>query len=95
MGLTEKNVEDYLKAKVEDAGGMYIKIPAVYASGIPDRLILMPGGKAAFAELKRPQGGRLSPLQRDYWLPKLASLGFIAQRVKNYEEADELIGRLL
>lgn len=95
MGLTEKNVEDYLKDKVEDAGGMYIKIPAVYASGIPDRLILMPGGKAAFAELKRPQGGRLSPLQRDYWLPKLTSLGFVAQSVRNYSEADILVQRLL
>lgn len=95
MVLTEKNIEDYLKAKVEDAGGLYIKIPAVYASGIPDRLILMPGGKIAFAELKRPKGGRLSPLQRDYWLPKLQSLGFVARSVKNYDEADKLVRLLL
>lgn len=94
MVITEKNVEDYLKIKVEDAGGMYIKLPAIYTEGIPDRLILMPGGKLAFAELKRPKGGSLSALQRDYWLPKLTRLGFVARRVRNYEEADDLVWEL-
>ena len=93
MIVTEKNVEDYLKGKVEAAGGMYIKIPAVYATGIPDRLILMPKGRVAFAEIKRPRGGRIAPIQK-WWQEKLRSLGFIAEVVKNYDEADELVRRL-
>lgn len=93
MPITEKNVEDYLKTRVEASGGMYIKIPAVYATGIPDRLILMPGGVAAFAEIKRPKGGKVAPLQ-GWWQEKLRALGFTAEVVRNYEDADGLVEKL-
>ncbi len=31
--------------------------------GLPDRLVLLPGGRAAPVELKKPKGGAVAPLQ--------------------------------
>lgn len=39
-----------------------VKFVSPGLSGVPDRLLLIPGGRVAFAELKAP-GGRLRPLQ--------------------------------
>ena len=90
----EREVEAYLKTKVEGLGGKYIKIPATYEEGIPDRLVVMPGGKIAFVELKRPIGGRLAPMQK-YQIAKLKKLGCLVRVVKNYVEADELIKEMI
>ena len=89
--LTEAQVETYLRKKVKALGGLCLKLPAVYVEGIPDRLILLPGGIALFVETKRPEGGRVAPLQ-EYWQKKLRRLGFVSEIVKNYEEIDELFG---
>ncbi len=49
---SEKLLERKLSNLVKKAGGLSIKIPALHFAGIPDRLILMPLGKAYFVELK-------------------------------------------
>ena len=59
----EKDVESYLRGKIEAAGGRCVKFIPDNNRGWPDRLILLPGGRVCWAELKRPQGGRLSPAQ--------------------------------
>ena len=94
MLILEKDIEAYLKARVEGYLGKYIKLPAVYESGIPDRLVLLPGGRLAFVELKRPKGGKLSALQV-YQIKRLRELGFTAEVVRNYKDADELLKRLM
>ena len=90
MNYTEAQVEAYLRKKVESKGGLCLKLPAVYVEGLPDRLILMPGGRAMFAETKRPRGGRVAPLQT-YWQERLRALGFTAEIIKSYEEVDRLM----
>ena len=60
--------------------------------GQPDRIVLMPGGKAIFVELKRP-GGREGALQR-YWKVTLGTLGFDCYTIYNYTELQELIDGL-
>ena len=44
-------------------------------SGVPDRIILLPGARIIFAETKRPKGGKISPLQ-EWWAKTLRQLGF-------------------
>ena len=59
--------------RVREAGGRALKLyPAV--AGIPDRLVLLPGGWLAFVEVKSTTG-RLKPAQRR-WRDVLQELGF-------------------
>ena len=52
--MLEKDIESKLKNKVKKLGGRAYKFVSPGNSGIPDRLIILPGGKVGFAELKRP-----------------------------------------
>jgi hypothetical protein len=54
---------------------MCIKLSPVGYVGIPDRLVLMPGGRIAFVEVKKPKGGVIAPMQR-WWRERLIGLGF-------------------
>lgn len=88
--ILEKEVEAYLKKKVEGLGGICLKFPATFAEGIPDRLIILPGGHYAWVELKRPKGGRLSEIQK-YQHKKLRTIGCKVYVLKNYQEVDDFI----
>lgn len=52
--MRESRVEAALKAAVEAEGGLAIKLASVNRRGLPDRLILLPGGRVDFIELKAP-----------------------------------------
>ena len=45
-----------------DMGGVALKFVSPGLAGVPDRLVLLPGGKAGFVELKVP-GKAMRPLQ--------------------------------
>lgn len=71
----EKDIEKKLVHKVRQHGGLCLKWVCPGWAGVPDRIILMPGGKIVFVELKRPKGGVLSSRQV-WWANKLRTLGF-------------------
>lgn len=52
--MREKTVEAALRKAVEDEGGLCLKWVCPGHTGVPDRIILFPGGVIAFVELKRP-----------------------------------------
>ena len=60
--LREKEVEQKLIEAVKKMGGIAPKFTSPGFDGMPDRLILLPGGRFAFAELKAP-GKKPRPLQ--------------------------------
>ena len=76
--MREKNIETRLVAEVRRRGGLAPKFVSPGLDGVPDRLILLPGGKFAFAELKAP-GKTLRPLQalRKRQLEKLGFRVFV------------------
>ena len=76
--MREKNIEARLVAEVRRRGGLAPKFVSPGLDGVPDRLILLPGGKFAFAELKAP-GKTLRPLQalRKRQLEKLGFRVFV------------------
>ena len=86
----EHDVESYLNLKVKAAGGRSIKLLAAYEEGIPDRLIVLPGGRIFFCELKRPKGGKLSDMQI-YKIAKLRKLGCTVYVPRNKQMIDEMI----
>ena len=52
--MREKQIEQKLVQAVRKSGGMCMKFVSPNFDGMPDRVILLPGGKIAFAELKAP-----------------------------------------
>lgn len=72
--MRESAVERILVAEVKKRGGLAVKFVSPGLDGVPDRLVLLPGGKLAFVELKAP-GGRMRPLQKKR-AKQLAGLGF-------------------
>lgn len=75
MTTLEKEIEAKLRQMVKRHRGMCLKWVCPGWVGVPDRMILLPGGRIMFAELKRPKGGRLSTMQK-WWRKKLTELGF-------------------
>ena len=52
--MREKQIERQLTLMAKSRGGIAPKFVSPSFVGMPDRLILMPGGMMAFAELKAP-----------------------------------------
>ena len=48
----EKTVEAYLRRRVKEAGGLALKLVCPGWTGVPDRLILMPGARVYSAATK-------------------------------------------
>lgn len=82
--ILERDVEHAYCKKVKAAGGLAIKLVSPSMAGLPDRLILMPGGVMWFVEFKRP-GGRPRPLQIRVH-ETLRRLGFTVKIVDSLEE---------
>ena len=70
-----------------------LKLTTKGSTGWPDRLILIPGGKALFLELKAP-GKKPRPLQL-YRIRELRRLGYDVEWADNYDDAMGHITRSL
>ena len=75
MTPLEKDIERKLVESIQRLGGFCLKWVCPGWSGVPDRIVLLPGGRIYFVETKRPKGGQLSALQRK-WREWLMKLGF-------------------
>ena len=60
--MREKQIERKLVNAVKAAGGIAPKFVSPGYDGMPDRLLLLPGGRMAFVEVKAP-GEKPRPLQ--------------------------------
>ena len=90
--ITEKNIEQKLVKEVKNAGGLCLKFTSPGFDGVPDRIILMSGGKMAFAEIKAP-GKKLRPLQ-ERRKRQLESLGFLVYCLDNTDKIGEIIDEI-
>lgn len=89
MATLESDIEKKLRLMVAKHGGLCLKWVCPGWSGVPDRIILLPGGHIIFCELKRPKGGKIEVLQT-WWRKRLQTFGFLSVVVKNAEEVDQL-----
>ena len=89
MATLEKDIEKKLRLTVVKHGGKCLKWVCPGWSGVPDRIVLLPGGRIIFCETKRPQGGRLEVLQKK-WREWLTRLGFTAVVIKNDDDINQL-----
>lgn len=87
--MREKTIEEHLVKAVRLMGGLAPKFVSPGLDGVPDRLLLLPDGRMAFAELKAP-GKQLRPLQIRR-KRQLETLGF---RVFVIDSTDQIGGVL-
>lgn len=88
--VTEKQIEERLKKEISKLKGFCIKFKAPAFNGVPDRLILLPGKRFYFVELKKPKGGVLSPVQLS--VHKIfAKLGFEVKVILTFEQLNDFI----
>ena len=90
--MKEKTLEQKLVQLVRKKGGQAFKFVSPGAAGVPDRLLLFPGKKMAFCELKAP-GKKLRPLQ-SYRIGQLRRLGFRVYVVDNEERIGEMLNEI-
>lgn len=86
--MREKQVEQRLVQAVKQRGGICPKFVSPGFAGMPDRLILLPGGRFAFAELKAP-GEKPRQLQksRHRLLMRLGFPVFVIDALEQIETA--------
>lgn len=90
---SEKALEAELRERCKALGWLCIKLTSQYQRGLPDRLILMPGGRVCFAEIKTT-GKKPTALQR-MTHERLRALGYRVEVVDTTESLDNLIVELL
>lgn len=88
--MLEKDVEKHLCDGVKnELHGLALKFVSPGFNGVPDRIILLPGGKIYFVETKAP-GKKLRKLQM--WVCGLIKdLGFAVLRIDTKEKAEAFV----
>lgn len=87
--MLEKDIEHYFKHQLERYGAKVWKFVSPGKRGVPDRLILLPGGRVRFVELKAP-GKKARPLQKAVF-NKMADLGHTVYVIDSKVDVDALI----
>lgn len=82
--MRESEIEKRLKNAVKMRGGLALKFVSSNFNGVPDRLLLLPEGKAAFAELKAT-GRKMRSLQIKR-KRQLEALGFLVYCIDGTEQ---------
>ena len=80
----ESRIERKLTLQAKKMGGMAVKFTSPGLDGVPDRIVLLPGRKIAFVELKAP-GKKPRPLQEKR-MRQLKSLGFPVYVIDDIEQ---------
>ena len=93
--MREREIEEYLRLGVKRLGGIAFKFTSPGNAGVPDRIVIVPGGDVYFVELKA-EGKRenLSPLQRNF-INKLKNLNCDARVIASFKEVDEFIEEVM
>lgn len=91
--MLEKIIEHELTNAVKGMGGIAPKFTSPGFDGMPDRLILLPGGKMAFVEVKAP-GKVPRPLQKARH-KLLGRLGFRVYVLDRKEDIPKIIKEVM
>lgn len=98
MALVEAGVEKKLVRAVKSVGGLCIKLPASLYRGIPDRMVLLPGGVLVFIELKRSKTAttqKRTAIHQARFKKLLTKLGFNHIRIEGPEDLEDFINDYL
>lgn len=87
--MLEKDIEKHLREKVKDIKGKSWKWVSPGNAGVPDRIVMLPGGWIIFVELKA-SGKKSTPLQ-EVQQKRILDLGFEVLVLDSKEAIDDFI----
>ncbi len=90
--MRERQIEQQLVAAVRKRHGLCPKWVSPGLDGVPDRIVLLPGGRVAFAELKAP--GKTLRTQQRYRKAQLERLGFKVYVIDNTEQIGGMLNEI-
>ncbi len=90
--MQEKTIEARLTTEVRKRDGICIKMNSLSMNGLPDRLVLLPPGRAAFAEIKRP-GKKPTHLQLRV-MAMLSRMGFLAEVIDHTDQIEPFLKKV-
>ena len=91
--MREKMIERKLTLMVKKRGGICPKFGSPGYDGMPDRIVLLPGCRFAFVEVKAP-GEKPRPLQLSRQKLLLERLGFPVYVVDNIEQIGGILDEI-
>ena len=89
--MRERDIEKRLVREVRKNGGEAYKWTSPGKDGVPDRIVVLPGGVLIFVELKADDGV-LSPVQR-IQIERLRKLGQRVEVVRGMRSLEEFLRR--
>ena len=90
--MNEKELEKMFRDRVREAGGCAYKFVSPGMSGVPDRLVVLPGNCIGFVELKAP--GKKPRADQRHQIRRLELLGCYVAVLDDPEDIDRVIGEI-
>ena len=87
--VRERDIEEYLREKAKALKGKAYKWTSPGNNGVPDRIVMLPGARIIFVELKAP-GKDATPIQK-LQHKRIRDLGFQVFVIDSKQGVDELI----
>lgn len=86
---SEKVLEKKLVKWIKEAGGKCIKLSSQFNTGLPDRMIMLPGGHIFYCELKST--GKKPTKMQEVLHNEIRALGFRVYIVDSTDELSEML----
>lgn len=90
--MRERDIEKRLVREIRRMGGEAYKWTSPGNDGVPDRIVMLPGGKLIFVELKADDG-TLRPVQR-VQIGRIRKLGQRAEVVRGTKGLEDFLERI-
>lgn len=92
MAQLESEIERKLGREIKQLGGLYYKFTSPNLPGVPDRIVIMPGGRIIFVELKT-ETGRLANVQK-WVISEMQARDADVRVIKGWPEAQAFLAEL-
>lgn len=90
--MLEREIENYLNENIKKLGGRAYKFVSPGNRGVPDRMILLPGGRIIFVELKTKDRSP-TKLQR-VQIKRMRDLGADVRVIRGIDAAKDFLDEL-
>lgn len=90
--MRESSIEKHLRLAARDRYGMAFKFVSPNIRGVPDRIVLLPGGKIAFVELKALS--KIPRKQQRHRIYQLKKLGFPVYVIDDVSQIEAMLDQL-
>lgn len=89
----ERDIEKWLRQKIEQMGGIALKFTSPGNDGVPDRIAILPGGRVWFIELKTT--GEKPRAIQEWQIERLRKLGCNVAVIAGMEQARSWIREVI